>query len=346
MKKQRELLPVLLPRSCITFILLIIISLIIESAASSSSSYGESSSTSTSTSTSNSNSSSSNNNQFFSYLTTVDTAQEKSMSLSTFFSLLFFSAGFVIMFLACFVHSQRTSPLFSAPRRHRLPHLVPPPLPVKSLLSWSRVAFFIDDEEIIAKVGFDAVTLIRFHRLSLRIIFKCSILAFLVLLPINYTASNSSEIDYTDALQIALFTDFLKFTMANVESGSLKLWVHCIVTYIFTLIIFDELENEYKKYQTLRNRYMLTREAHLRTVLITDIPGKQPIYLPDINQSRACSPVYRYNSSLACLLLMMLAEASETRSFILLSFHSSRSLIFDLCHLPGLSLNLPLSLTH
>ncbi|EED91468.1 predicted protein, partial [Thalassiosira pseudonana CCMP1335] len=139
--------------------------------------------------------------------------------------------------------------------------------------SWVKVCFFISDEEIINKVGFDALIFLRFHRLALRCIVKMSVFSFLVLLPLNFTGGGRAKANdlkgYVDSL---LFTDFLRFTMANISSGSNRLWVHCFAAYLLTIIVVRELLIEYNAYSSIRHRYLLSKEPHLRTVLVSNIP--------------------------------------------------------------------------
>jgi hypothetical protein len=62
--------------------------------------------------------------------------RETSMSFATL-TMLFVLMGCVLaIFLSCFYHNQKTSPLFISPRRHRLPNLVPPPLPIDGYFDW------------------------------------------------------------------------------------------------------------------------------------------------------------------------------------------------------------------
>lgn len=100
-----------------------------------------------------------------------------------------------------------------------------------------------------------------------------SIFSFVVLLPLNFTGGESAKDhnlkDYVDSL---LFTDFLRFTMANVSSGSNRLWVHCFAAYLQTIIVVRELLIEYNAYSSIRHRYLLSKEPHLRTVLVSNIP--------------------------------------------------------------------------
>jgi len=100
-----------------------------------------------------------------------------------------------------------------------------------------------------------------------------SVFSFAVLLPLNFTGgghANASDLKgYVGSL---LFTDFLRFSMANVTGGSPRLWVHCVAAYLLSGIVMRELVVEYNAFNNIRHRYMLSKEPHLRTVLVTNIP--------------------------------------------------------------------------
>ena len=202
------------------------------------------------------------------YVRNVSVYHETSMSFATLIVLCFLLCCLMLVFLSCFYHNQKTSPMFISPRRHRLPKLVPPPLPVKNTFSWVKVILLMSDEEIIHRTGYDALVFLRFHRLALRCIVKMSVFSILVLLPLNFTG-NEHKRNVNEGL---LFTDFMRFTMANVTAGSPRLWVHCFAAYLLTGIVVRELLVEYNAYNNIRHRYLLSREFHLRTVLVTNIP--------------------------------------------------------------------------
>ncbi|KAL7550547.1 hypothetical protein ACHAWF_013767 [Thalassiosira exigua] len=208
-----------------------------------------------------------------SYVEDVSYLRASSMSFATLAMMYVIMSVILLVFLSCFYHNQKTSPLFVSPRRHRLPKLVPPPLPVDGAFSWVKVCLFMSDEEIINRVGFDALIFLRFHRLALRCIVKMSAFSFTVLLPLNFTGGGRARANdlkgYVDSL---LFTDFLRFTMANVSSGSNRLWVHCFAAYLLTIIVVRELLIEYNAYSSIRHRYLLSKEPHLRTVLVSNVP--------------------------------------------------------------------------
>lgn len=207
------------------------------------------------------------------YVEDVSSFHETSMSFATLVMLFVIMMCLAIVFLSCFYHNQKTSPLFISPRRHRLPKLVPPPLPVDGTFSWVKVCFYISDEEIINRVGFDSLIFLRFHRLALRCIVKMSVFSFFVLLPINFTGGGHlNGADLKGYVGSLLFTDFLRFTMANVTGGSPRLWVHCLAAYLLSAIVMRELVVEYNAFHSIRHRYLLSKEPHLRTVLVTNIP--------------------------------------------------------------------------
>jgi hypothetical protein len=77
-----------------------------------------------------------------------------SMSFATLTMMYIIMLVTLLVFLSCFYHNQKTSPLFVSPRRHRLPKLVPPPLPVDGAFSWVKVCLLISDEEVRESLGY------------------------------------------------------------------------------------------------------------------------------------------------------------------------------------------------
>jgi hypothetical protein len=86
------------------------------------------------------------------YVEDVSSFHETSMSFATLCMLFVIMTCTMLIFASCFYHNQKTSPLFISPRRHRLPKLVPPPLPVDGAFSWVKVCFFLSDEEVRRKL--------------------------------------------------------------------------------------------------------------------------------------------------------------------------------------------------
>ena len=78
-----------------------------------------------------------------SYVEDVNYLRASSMSFATLTMMYIIMSVILLVFLSCFYHNQKTSPLFVSPRRHRLPKLVPPPLPVDGAFSWVKVCLFM-----------------------------------------------------------------------------------------------------------------------------------------------------------------------------------------------------------
>jgi hypothetical protein len=74
------------------------------------------------------------------------------MTFATLTMMYIIMSVILLVFLSCFYHNQKTSPLFVSPRRHRLPKLVPPPLPVDGAFSWMKVCLLMSDEEVSSEV--------------------------------------------------------------------------------------------------------------------------------------------------------------------------------------------------
>eukprot|EP00980_Cylindrotheca_fusiformis_P015080 scaffold4157_cov136-Cylindrotheca_fusiformis.AAC.30 len=100
-----------------------------------------------------------------------------------------------------------------------------------------------------------------------------SFFSFLVLLPLNYTGGGHANVENIQGyVERLVFTDLGRFTMANIIYGSPRLWAHCFAAYLLTGIVVRELLAEYEAFNSIRHAYLLSREPHLRTVLVTNIP--------------------------------------------------------------------------
>jgi len=71
------------------------------------------------------------------------------------------------------------------------------------------------------------------------------------------------------------FTDLDKTTMTNVPSKSPRLWAHCILTWVVTLVALWQFWRYCKIALRLRMIHLLTAPpgADTHTVLCTDVPG-------------------------------------------------------------------------
>jgi hypothetical protein len=123
--------------------------------------------------------------------------------------------------------------------------------------------------QIISKVGYDALIFLRFHRMAARILLQISVYSFLVLLPTNYFGYEHNNDEFGEAV---VFSDFSRFTTANIAEGSPMFWLHLVAVYLLTFIVIRELLAEYTENNAIHHRFLMSKDLHLRTVLVTDIP--------------------------------------------------------------------------
>ncbi|KDP21496.1 hypothetical protein JCGZ_21967 [Jatropha curcas] len=135
-------------------------------------------------------------------------------------------------------------------------------------LNWMPAALRMPELELIEHAGLDSVVYIRIYLLGLKIFVPITILAFAVLVPVNWTGETLEQIkDLT-------FSDIDKLSISNIPAGSQRFWAHVIMSYVFTFWTFYVIYNEYKKIATMRLQFLASesrRPDHF-TVLVRNIP--------------------------------------------------------------------------
>uniref|UniRef100_A0A0D6QSJ1 CSC1/OSCA1-like 7TM region domain-containing protein n=1 Tax=Araucaria cunninghamii TaxID=56994 RepID=A0A0D6QSJ1_ARACU len=132
---------------------------------------------------------------------------------------------------------------------------------------WIVQAWRPSDDELLAVAGFDAYVFLRIFVFSLRIFSFACIIGICVLLPINYTGKQLDSADISDeSLDL--------FTIANVESGSKRLWVHFCAVYLISGAACCLLYFEYRDIAEKRFAYFLSSppQPHHFTNLVRGIP--------------------------------------------------------------------------
>ncbi|KAJ7528565.1 hypothetical protein O6H91_15G008300 [Diphasiastrum complanatum] len=104
---------------------------------------------------------------------------------------------------------------------------------------------------------------------QLKIFMPLMLLGFMVLIPVNVTDNNLSKMSH----QI-YYTNVDKISIANVQSGSQRLWVHLLMTYVFTIWTCFMLYKEYKTVAEMRFEFLAAegRRPDQFTVLVRQIP--------------------------------------------------------------------------
>ncbi|XP_021681352.2 CSC1-like protein At4g02900 isoform X3 [Hevea brasiliensis] len=136
------------------------------------------------------------------------------------------------------------------------------------LLSWMLAALRMPEPELIDHAGLDSVVYIRIYLMGLKIFVPITLLAFAVLVPVNWTAGALEQIkDLT-------FSDIDKLSISNIPPGSRRFWAHVAMSYVFTFWTLYVIYKEYKTTAILRLQF-LASESHRPdhfTVLVRNIP--------------------------------------------------------------------------
>ncbi|KAB2003435.1 hypothetical protein ES319_D11G131700v1 [Gossypium barbadense] len=140
--------------------------------------------------------------------------------------------------------------------------------------------------ELIDHAGLDSVVYIRIYLLGLKVIGPLAVLAFLVLVPVNWTGET------LEGVKNLAYNDIDKLSISNVPDGSKRFWVHIVMSYVFALWTFYVLYVEYKEVAAMRLRYLASenRRPGQFTVLVRNVPPD-----PDETVSEHIEHFFRVN---------------------------------------------------
>ncbi|KAG4174444.1 hypothetical protein ERO13_A11G120900v2 [Gossypium hirsutum] len=153
-------------------------------------------------------------------------------------------------------------------------------------LNWMPAAFRMPELELIDHAGLDSVVYIRIYLLGLKVIGPLAVLAFLVLVPVNWKGET------LEGVKNLAYNDIDKLSISNVPDGSKRFWVHIVMSYVFALWTFYVLYVEYKEVAAMRLRYLASenRRPDQFTVLVRNVPPD-----PDETVSEHIEHFFRVN---------------------------------------------------
>ncbi|KAK1424005.1 hypothetical protein QVD17_19316 [Tagetes erecta] len=111
--------------------------------------------------------------------------------------------------------------------------VAPPPLTEDYLESSLKLVDRMPEPELIDHAGLDSAVYIRIYLLGLKKVVPIALLAFGVLLPVNYTGGNFNTMSLS--MKDLTFGEIDKFSVSNVPPTSKRLIVHIVMAYAFTL---------------------------------------------------------------------------------------------------------------
>ncbi|KAL2481724.1 CSC1-like protein [Abeliophyllum distichum] len=134
--------------------------------------------------------------------------------------------------------------------------------------NWMPAALRMPEPELIDHAGLDSAVYIRIYLLGLKIFVPIAILAFAILVPVNWTGKT------LDGIKDLTYSDIDKLSISNVPSGSKRFWAHIVMAYVFTFWTCYVLYKEYKIISTKRLHFLASanRRPDQFSVLVRNVP--------------------------------------------------------------------------
>ncbi|XP_004493651.1 CSC1-like protein At4g02900 [Cicer arietinum] len=137
-------------------------------------------------------------------------------------------------------------------------------------LNWMPAALHMPEPELIDHAGLDSAVYIRIYVLGFKIFAPITLLAFMVLVPINWTGKTLEA----PAAKDLTFSNIDKLSISNIPFGSKRFWVHIGMSYVFSAWTCYSLYKEYRIIAAMRLRFLASerRRPDQFTVLVRNVP--------------------------------------------------------------------------
>ncbi|KAL8142733.1 hypothetical protein V2J09_015765 [Rumex salicifolius] len=124
-------------------------------------------------------------------------------------------------------------------------------------LNWMPDALRMPESELIEHAGLDSAIYLRIYLLGLKIFIPIAFLAFVVMVPVNWTndtlehwANGKSEHSNLT------YSNIDKLSISNVPTGSPRFWTHIVMAYTFTFWTCYVLRKEYELIASMRLQFL------------------------------------------------------------------------------------------
>ncbi|KAL3614973.1 Calcium permeable stress-gated cation channel 1 [Castilleja foliolosa] len=138
-------------------------------------------------------------------------------------------------------------------------------------LNWVPDALRMPEPELIDHAGLDSAVYLRIYLLGLKVFVPVALLAWSILVPVNWTNNTLAKALATDKVQ---YSDIDKLSISNIPYGSLRFWTHIVMAYAFTFWTCYTLLKEYATVAKMRLHFLASerRRPDQFTVLVRNVP--------------------------------------------------------------------------
>eukprot|EP00268_Persea_americana_P033291 TRINITY_DN32985_c0_g1_i1.p1 TRINITY_DN32985_c0_g1~~TRINITY_DN32985_c0_g1_i1.p1 ORF type:complete len:418 (+),score=48.16 TRINITY_DN32985_c0_g1_i1:547-1800(+) len=140
-----------------------------------------------------------------------------------------------------------------------------------TFLNWMPQALRMSEKEIIEHAGLDSAVYLRIYLLGLKIFLPITILAILVLIPVNVYGGGTLFFLRKELV----FSNIDKLSISNVSPGSQRFWAHLGMAYVFTIWTCYLLYVEYDRIAFMRLHFLASQHRRVDqfTVVVQNIPS-------------------------------------------------------------------------
>ncbi|KAG0055063.1 hypothetical protein BGZ83_009699 [Gryganskiella cystojenkinii] len=167
----------------------------------------------------------------------------------------------------CFLRTRWT--VMFAPRTNLRRHT--PPILSSTFFGWIPQLLRIPETEVLDCVGLDAVMMLRFFRMAMKLFTACLIPGILIILPIT---SYSTDDDSSKKNPRTGGDPSLPGKDPRPGTSLLYLFTHFTFTWVFSLLTLYAIWHTYEGYIAVRRRYLLKRHKSItnRTIMVVGLP--------------------------------------------------------------------------
>ncbi|XP_061343032.1 CSC1-like protein At1g32090 isoform X3 [Gastrolobium bilobum] len=138
-----------------------------------------------------------------------------------------------------------------------------------TFLNWMPQALRMSEAEIISHAGLDSAVFLRIYTLGLKIFVPVTIVALLILIPVNVSSATLSFLR-----RELVVSNIDKLSISNVPPKSLRFFVHIALEYLFTIWTCFLLYKEYDNIASMRLLFLASQRRRVDqfTVIVRNIP--------------------------------------------------------------------------
>ncbi|CAN0907434.1 Calcium permeable stress-gated cation channel 1 [Linum grandiflorum] len=137
-------------------------------------------------------------------------------------------------------------------------------------LNWMPDALKMPESELIQHAGLDSAVYLRIYLMGLKIFVPISCVAWVVLVPLNWTNHTIAKVANVTASNID------ELSISNLPLQSKRFWAHILMAYAFTFWTLFILFKEYAQVASMRLQFLTSEERRPDkfTVLVRNVPSE------------------------------------------------------------------------